>query len=348
MDLLKKINIFRREITKQLTSNLGKKKKKYYTTNTNIKKILVSRPNHRLGNQILITPLIQELENLFPESKIDLFVKGEVSHDIFKNYQIIDKIITLPKEHFKNLFSYFKAWLIIKTHKYDLGINIAFNSSSGRISIKISNSSLKIYGDEIDSTPPNNEDFDHIAKRPIYNLRTELNRIGFTIDRNEIPSVSLKLNKQEIAEGKNKLDKIFNNNYNIISIFTYATGDKIYEEEWWNSFYNELEKNFPNYNFIEILPVEKVSQLNFKIPSFYSKEIREIAGVIANTSVFVGADSGMMHLATSTGTPTLGLFSVTNPRTYEPYGKMNKGINTNVVSNLEIIEMVKTILNSNL
>ena len=76
-----------------------------------------------------------------------------------------------------------------------------------------------------------------------------------------------------------------------------------------------LKSNLPDVNFVEILPVENISQLNFSIPSYYSKEIRDIAGIIANTSVFIGADSGMMHLATSSGTATLGLFSVTNPTT---------------------------------
>ena len=95
MSLLKKINVFRRKVTKMLTSSIGKKNKpnKPFDSNTNIKRILVSRPNHRLGNQLLVTPLLQELETLFPESKIDLFVKGGVSHEIFKNYSQVDQII---------------------------------------------------------------------------------------------------------------------------------------------------------------------------------------------------------------------------------------------------------------
>ena len=68
MSLLKKINVFRRKVTKMLTSSIGKKNKpnKPFDSNTNIKRILVSRPNHRLGNQLLVTPLLQELETLFP------------------------------------------------------------------------------------------------------------------------------------------------------------------------------------------------------------------------------------------------------------------------------------------
>jgi ADP-heptose:LPS heptosyltransferase len=41
---------------------------------------------------------------------------------------------------------------------------------------------------------------------------------------------------------------------------------------------------------------ENVSQIAFKSPTFYSKDIREIGAVIANTEIFIGADSGIMHL----------------------------------------------------
>jgi hypothetical protein len=116
MIFFKKINVFRRKATKMLTSSIGKnnKKNQLFDSNTKIKRILVSRPNHRLGNQLLVTPLLQELERLFPESKIDLFVKGGVSNEIFKNYSQVDTIISLPKKHFKELFTYLKAWLSLK------------------------------------------------------------------------------------------------------------------------------------------------------------------------------------------------------------------------------------------
>lgn len=350
MSILKKINILRRKVTKLITSRIGKniKANKPYNPNIKIKKILISRPNHRLGNQLLITPLIQEVEKLFPDSKVDLFVKGGASNEIFKNFTQIDEIITLPKKHFQKLGAYIYSWLRLKKKKYDLAINVINGSSSGRISIKFANSKYKLFGEEYKDKSIFANDFFHYAKQPVYNLRIELERIGIKTFQDEISPLNLKLNSFEIEKGKTELSEICNNNLKTISLFTYATGEKCYSKEWWNEFYIELKKHFPEINLIEILPVENISQLNFSIPTYYSKEIRDIAGVIANTSLFIGADSGMMHLATASGTPTLGLFSITNPKTYEPYGRMNKGINTNLTSKMEIIDMVKTILNSNL
>ena len=97
--------------------------------------------------------------------------------------------------------------------------------------------------------------------------------------------------------------------------------------------YNNLTQydpfEFDNYNILEILPVENVSQIDFAARSYYSKDIREIASVMSNSKVFIGADSGMMHLAHASNVTTIGLFSVTNPKFYGVYGGNNISIDTN-------------------
>ncbi|RZJ31464.1 MAG: hypothetical protein EOO48_02045, partial [Flavobacterium sp.] len=57
--------------------------------------------------------------------------------------------------------------------------------------------------------------------------------------------------------------------------------------------------------------------------------IREIGAVIANTEAFIGADSGIMHLASAVKTPTIGLFSVTDETKYKPYNEKSAAVNTN-------------------
>ena len=74
---------------------------------------------------------------------------------------------------------------------------------------------------------------------------------------------------------------------------------------------------------------------------FYSNNLREIASVIENSVVFIGADSGIMHLSSSTNTTTFGLFNVTDPKTYGPYGGNNIPLDTNSVKLSEIIERIK-------
>lgn len=46
----------------------------------------------------------------------------------------------------------------------------------------------------------------------------------------------------------------------------------------------------------------------------------EVAGVLAQAALFVGNDSGLMHLSAATGAPTLGLFGPTPASEYAPIG----------------------------
>ena len=349
MKTLKKINVFRRKLTKLLTKNIGNTQiyENYDLVNKeDIKRILICRPNHRLGNQLLITPIVQELIEIFPNSKIDLFVKGNIASVIFKNYDNIDTIISLPKEHFKHIFKYLWGWIQLRQKRYDLVINAIGNSSSGKLSTKFSNSKHKYFGDCNNDSVQNlkNKDHIHIAKCPVYALRNYLSKIGIDINKTKIASLDIKLSDLEIAEGKKLLKKLVNNDKKTICLFTYATGDKCYSETWWLELYEALTVKYTNYNIIEILPVENISKINFKAPNFYSKDIRQICSFIANTDVFVIADSGMMHLASASLTPTIGLFSITNTEVYQPSYNKNIGINTNSMNTNEIIEIIENVL----
>lgn len=348
MTFSKKINDFRRKITQGLTKNIGRPsaiQKVNLSEKAVIKRILISRPNHRLGNLLLITPLIQEVQATFPDCKIDLFVKGGLAPIVFKNYDNINLIIELPKKPFDNLLKYFKVWITIKKQHYDMVINVDKNSSSGRLSVQFANAKYKFFGDTAEDLQLQYADYEHIAKYPIYNFRNFLKQLGFEKKENPIPSIDIKLSPEEIAGGKKILDDIVTNHKKTISFFTYATADKCYAVDWWTKFYERLQQEYQDqYNLVEVLPVENISQIGFKAPTYYSKDVREIASVIANTELFIGADSGIMHLAAAGLTPTVGLFSRPNIKKYQPFNNNSIGINTNSGDMEQWIESINKIL----
>lgn len=342
MKVPKKLNAVRRKFMHSITKNIGKSSSSPTNAqNATIKKILISRPNHRLGNLLLLTPIVQEVSNSFPNTRIDLFVKGGISPTIFKNYENVDQIIQLPKKPFKNLFKYVNGWFTLRWKKYDLVINSTHGSSSGKLSTRLSNAKYKFYSEWDEELNLKHADYQHSAKNVIYNLRKFLTQLGFEDNISKIPYLSIKLDKDELEAGKRKLAQIINNDKKTICLFTNATGDKCYSEDWWNSFYTHLQSEFPEYNFVELLPVENISKLNFKIPTFYSTDIREMAAFIANTVIFIAADNGVMHLASASGTPTLGLFSVTNDNMYKPYNDKSFSVDTNQVNEKEISDLIK-------
>lgn len=311
---------------------------------TDIKRVLIIRPNHRLGNQLLLTPIVQEVVNTFEGCQIDLFVKGGVAHPVFENYTNINKIIKLPKKPFNNLYQYAKSWISIKRKKYDLVINGDKNSSSGRLLTQMANAKIKVFGDVQEVIRNTYNDHKHISKYPIYNLRHYLTSLGMDNKNIAMPVLDIKLSKTEIAQGKKKLNDITKNNKNTICIYTNATGNKCYSEAWWELLYGKLKKQYPNYNIIEMLPIENISKIDFKAPHFYSQDLREMAAIINNTSIFIAADNGVMHLASAALTPCVGFFSVTNPEIYAPYGNGSLAYHTNKTTITDWMSGIDSIL----
>ena len=51
------------------------------------------------------------------------------------------------------------------------------------------------------------------------------------------------------------------------------------------------------------------------------KRLPVVAAVLERASLFIGNDSGLMHLAAASGAPTVGLFGPTPPARYRPWGE---------------------------
>ena len=332
MKFKNRINIIRRNIMRSMTKNIGSsysEPKKGEIKISDIKKVLIIRPNHRLGNQLLLTPLVQEVIHMFPNCEIDLFVKGGVAHPVFENYKEINTIIKLPRKPFDNVYKYAKSWISVKRKTYDLVINADRNSSSGKLLTQLAKAKIKVFGEVDETIKDQYEDHEHISKYPIYNLRHYFSKLGFENDTSEMPLLDIKLSEEEISKGKDILKDIVKNNKNTICIYTNATGNKCYSETWWEMVYSRLLKEYPDYNIIEMLPIENISKINFKAPNFYSQDIREMGAIINNTNIFISADNGVMHLASASLIPIVGFFSRTKKNTYGPYGNGSVALDTN-------------------
>lgn len=302
-------------------------------------RVLISRPNHRLGNQLLISPLIQEVKNEFPNCKIDLVVNGNLSSILFSEFTYIQNIFNLPKKPFKHIFNYSRKAISLMSNSYDISISACDDSNSSKIFVKLSRAKFKIY----DSGINNRSKPTHISKIPIFNFKTILYPSQDLANYN-YSKLSIGLTNEEIEKGRLVIDSLFENEKQTICIFTFATGSKCHSKDWWSEFYELLKKECAEFNILEMLPIENVSQIDFKSRHFYSKDLREIASVIENSILFIGADSGMMHLSVCTNTTTLGLFNITNPNIYGPYSNKNESIDTNTVQAGQIVEKIKRLI----
>lgn len=340
--LKRRINPYKTRIFEILTSSFKNSKNVSDLSKIdkrNIKRVLLSRPNHRLGNQLLLSPIIQVIEAEFPNCKIDLLVNGNLSKFLYENYSSVENVYNLPKKPFKNLFNYLKTSFKVLAVNYDLAIVGTESSNSSKIFVKLSRAKFKIFNSGYNAITSK-----HIAKKPIdvfYSLYK-----GHTIKN--YPKLDIKLTDGEISKGKSVLSNFFNNSHKTIAIFTNATGNKRLSKKWWQDLCVKLKTDIPKANILEILPKENTSQVDFRYKHYLSTDLREMASVIENSAIFIGADSGVMHLATATNTPTFGLFNgSTNADIYGPYGKGKYSIETKKIGIDELIKEIKNTFYNN-
>ncbi|HLV50937.1 MAG TPA: hypothetical protein VKY44_03140, partial [Flavobacterium sp.] len=226
MSLKSRANIVRRKIMHTLTHNIGKKSVSEMQKKADrftVKRVLISRPNHRLGNMLLITPLVQEIARTFPDCSIDLFVKGKITPIVFENYPQVHQIIELPKKPLKEFGAYLKVWFSLKRTNYDLVINVEKGSSSGRISTIIAPADFKFYGDDFEELQQKHPDIKHIAKYPVYNFRRFMELLNQKPLTDEIPVLDVKLSAEELQNGKKHLEAITqDSSKKTIAFFAYA------------------------------------------------------------------------------------------------------------------------------
>lgn len=336
----------RRAIAQYLTAGIVGQHDDFTALNTNnLSRILVCRPNHRLGNLLALTPLLTELENLLPWAEIDVVAAGNVAHEIYCKYPGISKVFLLPHYAFKSPLKYIRVILAIRKRNYDLVINSRVNSGSGRLIAKLARTRRRILtiapGGDTQSS-----DFRHFAKGPVCLLRGYLDN---ATQMQKIPPLDMRLSKSENQWGNETLSRIFKQQQlvqskPVFALYTHATGNKCYDEKWWQTFYKQLQEKFEACSFIEILPVHAQSSLGSLIPTFYSSDIRKLGSLISATDIFIAADGGVMHLASAVNVRTIGLFSATSPENFGPYGGDNNSIVTNSLSVEKIVLQVAALI----
>lgn len=302
-----------------------------------IRRILVCRPNHRLGNQVMLTPLIAELERAFPVATIDIIVAGDMGRDLFQSFRQVVNVYRLPRRMVRHPVATLRTILRIRRAHYDLAIDPCEASQSGRLLLSVSCAS-RVIG--IPAKSPNGDSNEpvldgeaplHMAQWPVFLLRNALR--DATRSGTPYPLMTIGLNETECKQGREAIDLLVPTESDsdariLVGVFADATGAKRHEQAWWLRFFDELKAQHAEYTIVEIAPPDGHSRLSSRFPIFSSPNPRIVAAVISSMACFICADGGVMHLASASGTPTIGLFSVTTAASYAPYGGHNVSIET--------------------
>ncbi len=319
-----------------------------------IHRVLVIRPNHRLGNTLLLTPLLAELERTLPGSEIDVLAAGPAARDVLGGFFALRCIHTLPHYIVRHLPMTLRMIATLRRTHYDLAIDPSPESFSSRLLLDLIKPRFAIgipdpqsecnanWARVMRSAPR------HLAKLPVFVLRHAL-ASARTVDEINYPGLDVRLTSIERRAGRRALETLMDGESRCgrpaaIGIFANASGAKRYGESWWLHFLEVLIANHPGCAILEFVAADGISRLGARFPTYYSSNPRKLASVMSNLTCFISGDCGVMHLACACGVPTIGLFCATELSLYEPYHHYNQGVRTPGKSPQHVAQTVSRIV----
>ncbi len=303
-------------------------------------RVLVCRPNHRLGNALLISPLLKELEAIYPGAEIDIVSGGIAAAQLFESRFQVRRVMSLPQHIARHPWQAGQRFRSLRRDRYDLAVDPGLHSNSGRLLLSFSRSRYKVgfpvhahgrAADYLEDVPP------HHARHGVHLMRVAL---GERSNR-PWPTLNINLSPAEIDRGRQALLAILGatgrTTQPIVGVFTNATQAKRLPPELWRDVVHQLYRLRPRLRVVDVLPEHGASQLGTMDRCFYSRNLRKLAAVIASMDAFISADCGIMHLASAVSCPTLGLFTRDNREHYEPYGNGSSSLDLSTRGNADAL-----------
>jgi len=283
---------------------------------TEIQRILLVRSLFRMGDSILATPAIVLFRKNFPAARID-FVGPRVSKTLFRNLPI-DHHYEAARSFPKVCWSYLALLKRIRKTKYDLAVDVSGSSAAlGSFIVGFSAARFRVgLKGQWDRW------FNIRLVRPSslnkYAVLPELVRsMGL-----ESPPVypTLILSAEEIARAGRRIQALITGDAApILGIF--VGGRKARGKRWAKENFLELARRLRAEGMQPIVFIgpEESDLLGYfsdalgpGVPVLLEPDARAFAALVANCSLFVGCDSGPVHLACAIRVRTVAIFLQAN------------------------------------
>lgn len=287
--------------------------------------ILICRPNTRLGNTLLMTPLVEEIEATLPSAQVEILTACPAAHEVFREFPSVRRVHQLPFRGVRHPLRHLLTLLRVRRVRYDILIDPCPRSWTSRFLTRHLAARLKLgfAGGRkvagIDVGVPFKGAPAHMGDYPVYLLRRGILGCDEEAARAASPKLDIRLTGAERLAGKEELERVLGTGRTgpIVSVAAHATGEKRFGVDWWRGMIASLRARVPGVRVIEVRPPTGLAALP-ELPAYYSSRVRQVAAFVAAADCFVCADSGLMHLAAATDATTVGLFKVTEPRLYVP------------------------------
>jgi heptosyltransferase-1 len=289
------------------------------------KKILLIRLR-RAGDIVMTTPAVRALKQAYPQAEISYLVEAPYGR-LVEGHPDLDSVIAFDKE--RGIRGFFRLLRDVRKKRCNLVID--FHGGPRASLITASSRAAKKIGYRVKyrsflyhTVIPRGS-----REKPVHSVENHANLVraaGVKID--ELPSLSLPAARPEEVQRIREFFKENSLGQAKVVILHIGAGNEFRDWGIENILeFVRLAAGIPGVRTIlvgseEEKPAEKVLLAGSPVPllSLVGRvNLAELKEVIASSSLFVGPDSGPMHIAASTGTPIVAYFGPTLPAHFSPW-----------------------------
>ena len=298
-----------------------------------VRKILVVRQDDKIGNLVLITPMLEALRKGLPGRRIVLLT-GESFHEIFQGNPNCDEIIVVEKRRYVlRPFHFLRLIRRMRAEGFDLALDCshvhAFSFSNGLLTF-LSGAPLRVGYGRGDSNlflnvcVPSDSEAKHATEVHLdlvrsLGVKTDTPRMQIVVHESEGKAIRQYLGERGVSE-----------NDPLCGLHIGGTGKKRWSVEKYARLADELTEQFGFKVFIlwgqkeeDLLPVLEDQMRTTPIVSS-SLRVREMVALIERCDLFIAPDTGPMHISVAVGTPTVAIFLAPNHSLYGPRGEEHR------------------------
>lgn len=292
---------------------------------SSIDRILLIRIR-RIGDVVMTTPAVSALKQAFPQSHIS-YIIGEPYLELVEGNQNLDELIVLPEK--LGAIDFLRFIRRVRKNKYDVVIDFHGGPRAFLITL-FSRARLKIgytvkYKHFVyDIKVPRKPD-----KGYLHSVENHLNLVR-ALGINPDPIPPLNLPETTEAEKSRVSEFLQENNLSCSQIIVLHIGAGNRFRDWGVNNKSKLIRLLTQMPNIVIVLVggeedhrEETALLASHPSAVFSAvgclNMRETRELISHAALFIGPDSGPMHIAASTSTPIVAYFGPTLPATFAPW-----------------------------
>ncbi|CAN0181157.1 unnamed protein product, partial [Chrysoparadoxa australica] len=219
-------------------------------------RILVCRVNKRLGNTVLLTPLLQSLAATFPQARIDVLVQGRFNGVLLANLPGINRVHEVPVEPWPLLRRILPLIHHLRRQRYDLAVDPNNHSTSNRVAMACSGARHRLGF----AGPDQWLNLTHAAAFPERETHTGLQPLhllsalaGTPIRR--VSHTRIRLTDDQRTRAGNRLETALDGlpDGPLIGFFADATGGKQLPRDWWQAWCAALCKQAPGVTLVQMV-----------------------------------------------------------------------------------------------